>query len=121
MINHFANPANQSVRSGPLSNGQQRCRGRGLLFSRGRLGKQLFSKSVFSAESGNIYSKSYPRIHPVMKKMLYAENIQNFQPAERHSVFPEKLKKVNKRFFHFRVSEEISDPISIRTISNNKG
>ena len=56
-----------------------------------------------------------------MKKLLYVENIQNFQPAERHSVFPEKMKKVNKRFFHFRVSEEISDTISIRTISNNKG
>ena len=35
------------------------------------------------------------------------------------SVFPEKLGKVNKRSLHFRASKEISDSISIRTISNS--
>ena len=42
-----------------------------------------------------------------------------FSTCKLSSVFPEKLGKVNKRSVYFRVSERISQFISIRTISND--
>ena len=51
MMNQFVNPVNQPFRSDPLPNSQQRGKGRGFLFARGRRGKQLRSMSVSSTES----------------------------------------------------------------------
>ena len=118
MINQFVNPANHPFRSGPLPNSQQRGRGRGFLFARGRRCKQLLSKPVSSTESGNTQSTRLSSHTSSDKKVVICTELAEFSPSKWSSVFPEKLGKVNKWSLHFGVSKELSDSISIRTISN---
>ena len=118
MMNQFVNPVNQPFRSGPLPNSQQRDRGQGFLFARGRRGKQLLSMSVSSTESGYTQSTRLSSHTSSDKKVVICRKHAEFSASGSSSVFPEKLGKVNKRSLHFRVSEGISDSISIRTISN---
>ena len=118
MMNQFVNPVNQPFRSGPLPNSQQRGRGRGFLFARGRRGKQLLSMSVSSTESGNTRSTRLSSHTSSDEKVVICRKHAEFLASGSSSVFPEKLGKVNKRSFHFRVSKGISDSIPIRTISN---
>ena len=92
--------------------------GRGVSFARRRGGKQFFSKSVSSDESGNAQSTKLFSHTSSNKKVVTCREYAEFSTSKASSVFPEKLGKVNKRSLHFRVSEGISDFISIRTISN---
>ena len=118
MINQFVNPVNHPFRSGPLPNSQQRGRGRGFLFARGRRGKQLLSKPVSSTENGNTQSTRLSSRTSSDKKVVICTELAEFSPSKWSSAFPEKLGKVNKWSLHFGVSKELSDSISIRTISN---
>ena len=119
VINQFVNPANQSFRSGPLPNSQQRDRAPGFLFERGRRGKQLLSMSVSSTECGNTQSTRLSSHTSSDKKVVICREHAEFSASRSSSVFPEKLGKVKNRSLHFRVSKGISNSISIRTISNN--
>ena len=118
MMNQFVNPANQPFRSGPLPNSQQRGRGRGFLFARGRRGKQLLSMSVSSTEGGTTKPARLSSHTSSDEKVVICGEHGEYSASRLLSVFPEKLGKVNKQTPHLRVSKGISDSISIRTISN---
>ena len=113
MMNQFVNPVNQPFWPGPLPNSQQRARGQDILFARGRRDNISFSTESGSTKSTRLYSHITSD-----KKVAVCTEHTEFSASRSSSVFPEKLGKVDKQSLHFRVSEGISDSMSIRTISN---
>ena len=113
MMNQFVNPVNQPFWPGPLPNSQQRARGQDILFARGRRDNISFSTESGSTKSTRLYSHITSD-----KKVAICTEHTEFSASRSSSVFPEKLGKVDKQSLHFRVSEGISDSMSIRTISN---
>ena len=95
MINQSANSVIQPFWSEPYPTTSKDVGGRGFLFAR-RRNKQLSSKSVSSADSENTQSTKVSLHTSNNKKWLYAEKIQNFQPARSLQYFLKKLGKANK-------------------------
>ena len=99
MINQFVNPVNHPFRSGPLPNSQQRGRGRRFLFARGRRVSN-FSRSQFLQQKVEILSpQDYPHIHPVIKRLLYVQNLQSFYPTSGLQYFLKNWEKLTNDLF----------------------
>lgn len=101
----------------PNSTANKEVGGEAFFFPRERRGKQLFSKSASSALCGNTQSTKLFS-HTSSDKVVACREYIEFSTSRVSSVFSEKVGKVNKRALHYRVSEEILESISIRTISN---
>ena len=94
MMNQLVNPVIQSFRSGPLLNSQQRGRGEASYLQEEEEVSN-FSQYQFLQQRVEILSpKDYPHIHPVIKRLLYVENMQNFRPAGRLQYFLKSWEKL---------------------------